>query len=82
VQLRLNQIKPAFVFQKFIIPLLLLAAVAGTYGIHKLIRQVINPKKSFGFFILYLLLHFAIVFVMVFTVSYLIFRTGNSVFRK
>jgi len=70
------------VFQKLIIPLLLLVAVAGTYGIHKMIRQVINPKKSFGFFILYLLLHFAIIFLVVFIVSFLIFKTGYSVFRK
>jgi len=70
------------VFQKLIIPFLLLAAVSGTYGIHKLIRDNIDPKKSVGFFILYLLLHFAVIFLVVFIVSFFIFKTSISGIKK
>jgi len=68
--------------QKIITLLLIVVAVLATYGLHTVIKKNIDPKKSFGHFISYMLLHFAVIFLVVFAVSFIIFRSGNLLFKK
>ena len=59
----------------------MLSAVA-TFAIHTAIKKNIDPKRSAGYFILYVVLHLASVFLIVFATSFLIFQYGSLLFKK
>lgn len=63
-------------WQKLFAAFLLLLGLSGTYGLHRLIKTYLDPKVSVWHFMIYLFLHFAVVFLMVFAVSFLIYKTA------
>lgn len=68
--------------QKFIILAILILSLVAAYAVHSILKKKIDPKKSVGYFILYLLLHLASVFLIVFGASFLIFQCSNLFFKK
>lgn len=68
--------------QKLIILLIIgIAALAG-YWLHLQWKKMINPRKSFGYFILYMLLHFASIFLLIFLINLIMIRNANFLFNK
>lgn len=68
--------------QKLIIFIILLASVMAAYAVHTVIKKSIDPRKSFGYFMLYILLHLITVFITVFSASFLIFKCSSLMFKK
>ncbi len=65
-------------WQKSLVVFLLLATISGTVGLHRLIKSHVDPRLSFLNFMLYMFLHFVIIFLMVFAVSFLIYKTADT----
>lgn len=61
-------------WQKLVVAFLLLSGISGTYGLHRLIKSYVNPKESVWHFMIYMFLHFALIFLMVFAVSFIIYK--------
>ena len=70
--------------QKLIILSILILSGLLAYAVHVVIKKRIDPNRSVGYFLLYILLHLVSVFVIVFTVSFLIFQSSHcyKLFRK
>ncbi len=60
--------------QKLLLPGLLLLALLAAFGINTVIKKKIDPKKSAGHFVLYVIIYLLVIFGIVFGVSLLIFH--------
>ena len=67
---------------KLVILTIIILSAVSAYTIHALIKKKIDPKRSVGYFMLYVLLHLASVFLIVFAASFLIFQCTNLLFKK
>ncbi len=68
--------------QKLIILIILIGSIISTYVVHEVIKKNIDPKRSVGYFALYVILHLAAVFLLVFITSFLIFQYSSLMFKK
>lgn len=60
--------------QKFALPLLLLAAIVVAYCWYYLAKRLIDPRRSFGNALLFMLLNLLLIVLLSFAFSFLIFR--------
>ena len=67
---------------KFIILVIIIGTIFIAYAIHRVIKQYIDPKKSLGYTLLYVVLHLATVFLAAFGSSFLIFKSFSLFFKK
>jgi len=58
----------------FIIVLLIFLSLLPAWYINKWLQKIIQPRKSFALFLLYMLSVFALVFVYTFLVTYVILK--------
>ena len=68
--------------QKLIILIILIASIISAYVVHTVIKKNIDPKRSVGYLALYVILHLAAVFLLVFITSFLIFQSSSLLFKK
>ena len=67
--------------KKVLILFLTAAAMVVAYFIHEYLKKKINPRRSFGRFILFILADLAIVFVMILSLSLLLFQFKDFFFK-
>jgi lipoprotein signal peptidase len=67
--------------KKVIILFLTAAAMVVAYFIHEYLKNKINPRRSFGRFILFILADLAVVFGMILLLSLLLFRFKDFFFK-
>jgi hypothetical protein len=70
------------IMQKLLILLIIAAACMAVYFSHQLLKKFLDPKRSFGHFTLYILFHFAAVFIIVYGVSFLLFKQSHFLFKR
>lgn len=68
--------------QKLIILLVIAVACIAVYFSHLLLKKFLDPKRSFGHFTLYIIFHFAAVFIIVYGVSFLLFKQSGFLFKR
>ena len=66
---------------KLIILFILIIALFAGYAAHLFWKRTIDPKRSGGHFLLYMVVHLLSVFVIVFIISFIMFRFGNFLFK-
>lgn len=67
--------------QKLVILLLLLIIVAAAYGGHALAKRLVDPRRSFGYFLLFVLVNLALVFILSLAAGLVIFRYKEFFFK-
>ena len=61
--------------------LLLIAVTTLAYLLHLLVKSKMNPRKSFGHFLLYVVLNLSIVFLMTFLFTFVLLKFKARIFQ-
>jgi len=67
--------------KKVLILFLTAAAMIAAYFIQEFLKKKINPRKSFGHFILYVIITLTIIFGMIFLLSLFLYQFRNFFFK-
>ncbi|MEI7471385.1 MAG: hypothetical protein WCJ85_03935 [Chitinophagaceae bacterium] len=67
---------------KLLLLLLLLVTTIGAYYTHILVQRILPPKRSFGHFLGYVVLHMISIFVLVFLAGFVVFYFKEFFFKK
>ena len=67
--------------KKVLILFLTAAAMVAAYFIHEYLKKLINPRRSFGRFILFILADLAVLFGMILLLSLLLFQFRDFFFK-
>jgi heme/copper-type cytochrome/quinol oxidase subunit 2 len=67
--------------KKILILFLTATAMVGAYFIQEFLKKKINPRRSFGHFILYIIITIIIVFGMIFLLTLFLYQFRNFFFK-
>ncbi len=67
--------------KKILILFLTVAAMLAAYFIYEYLKKIINPRKSFGHFILFMLVNLIVIFGLVFLLSFFLFQFKDFFFK-
>ena len=58
------------------------ALMVAAYIIHEFLKKIIDPRKSFARFILFVLANLVVIFALIFLLSFILFQYKNFFFRE
>ena len=67
--------------KKVLILFLTATLMVAAYFIHEYLKKIINPRKSFLRFILFILANLVVIFVLVFLLSFVLFQYKDFFFK-
>jgi len=69
-------------YKKILLILLLILATGMAYSVHQLLTRIINPRRSFAHFMMFVLMNLATVFLIVFIFGFIIIHFNNFFFKN
>ena len=67
--------------KKILILFLTAAAMLAAYFVYQFLKKKINPRRSFGHFILFVLVNLFVVFAFIFLLSFILFQYKDFFFK-
>ena len=67
--------------KKILILFLTAAILVAAWYIHELLKKKINPRASFGHFILFIIANLVVIFVLIFLLSFILFQYKDFFFK-
>jgi hypothetical protein len=67
--------------KKILILFLTAALMVAAYFIHEFLKKKINPRRSFGHFIIFIIANLIVVFVLIFLLSFILFQYKDFFFK-
>ena len=67
---------------KFLLLLVLAGVTIAAYGVYRFLQRKIDARRSFGYFILFILVNLACIFILTFIAGFLIIHYKEFFFKR